>query len=113
MSGAVPALGISLGLTLVIELGLALSLRRKGRTLLLVFLANLLTNPPVALTAILWRMYGLPYRAAAVAALELLAVGAEGLVYHTCRAELRRPYLFSLAANALSFGLGLLLRQIL
>ena len=107
------SLGISLGLTLFAELGLALLCRGKGRGLLLVFLANVLTNPAAVLTALLWRFYALPGYAAAVTVLELLAVGLEGLVYDRRRAGFRHPYRFSLAANALSFGLGLALRHIL
>ena len=75
-------------------------------------LVNVLTNPLVVQTALLWRHYALPGYAAAVAALELLAVWAEGLVYRKSRLGFARPYVFSLAANALSFGLGLLLRLI-
>lgn len=113
MSAWYPALGVSLGLTLAAELGLVLLLRKRGRALLFTALANLLTNPPVVLTALLWRAYGLPGYAAAVAGLELLAVGTEGFVYQKCRAGFSHPYRFSLAANALSFGLGLALRRIL
>lgn len=107
------SLGVSLALTLIIELGFALLCRRRGRALVLVALVNVLTNPLVVQAALLWRFYALPGYAAAVAVLELLAVWVEGFVYQKSRLGFSRPYVFSLAANALSFGLGLLLRRIL
>ena len=105
------ALGVSLALTLAIELGFALCRGVRGRMLGVVALANVLTNPLVVALAGLWRAYALPGYAPAVAVLELSAVLAEGAVY--ARRELARPYRFSLAANALSFGLGLFLQKIL
>ena len=107
------ALGVSLALTLAVELGFARLCRHRGRTLLLVALVNVLTNPLVVQAALLWRYFVLPGYAAAVAALELLAVWGEGFLYQKSRLGFARPYVFSLAANALSFGLGLLLRLIL
>ena len=113
MSAWFAALGVSLALTLAVELGFALLCRCRGRTLGLVALANVLTNPPVVQTALLWRSFALPGYAAAVAVLELLAVAVEGFLYRKSRLGFAHPYGFSLAANALSFGLGLLLRFIL
>lgn len=107
------ALGVSLALTLAAELGFALLCRRRGRVLVLVALVNVLTNPLVVQAALLWRAFALPGYAAAVAVLELLAVWLEGFLYRKSRMGFARPYVFSLAANALSFGLGLLLRFIL
>lgn len=112
MRGVYTALGISLALTLGLELGFALAAGKRGRALLFVMLANLLTNPPVVMTAILWRQYALPAEPAAVAVLEVLAVLTEGLVYEKSRVGFSRPWLFSLAANALSFGGGALLSLI-
>lgn len=103
------ALGISLALTLAIELCLALLTGKRGRALLFVALANILTNPAVVLAALLRHAYGLPAEAAAVAVSEALAVLVEGLVYQKSGAGFARPYLFSLAANAVSFGLGLVI----
>ena len=103
------ALGVSLVLTLAVELLFALLRGCGGRVLLLAALVNVLTNPLVVQAALLWRYYSLPCYAAAVAVLELLAVGLEGLVYQKSRLGIPRPYVFSLEANALSFGFGLLL----
>ena len=107
------ALGTSLALTLAVELGFALICRYRGPVLALVALVNVLTNPLVVQAALLWRYYALPGYAAAIAALELLAVWLEGLIYQKSRLGISRPDVFSLAANVLSFGLGLLLRLIL
>ena len=113
MSPWFAALGVSLALTLAAELCFALLRRLRGRSLVLVALVNVLTNPLVVQAALLWRYYSLPCYAAAVAVLELLAVWLEGFVYRKSRLCIPRPYVFSLEANALSFGLGLLLRIIL
>ena len=107
------SLGISLCLTLALELTYALAFRKRGRALLLVALSNVLTNPVVVLCALLWRYFALPGYAFSVAALELAAVFVEGLVYKISREGFSRPYLFSLGANALSFSLGALLQFIL
>ncbi len=105
------SLGTSLALTLLFELGFALAAGRRGRALLYVTLANFLTNPAVVLCAGAWRLYRLPLYAVAVAALEAAAVLTEGLVYRKS-GLFSRPFRFSLAANALSFFLGLLLNYI-
>lgn len=112
MSPWFAALGVSLALTLAAELGFALLCRVRGRALVLVALVNVLTNPLVVQAALLWRAFALPGYAAAVAVLELLAVWLEGFVYRKSRLGFAHPCGFSLAANALSFGLGLLLRLI-
>ena len=94
------ALGVSLGLTLVLELAFALLCHKRGRALLFTALVNVLTNPVVVLAVRMW--------AAPVWLMEALAVLTEGFLYDKSR-EFSHPYLFSLAANALSFGLGLAL----
>ena len=107
------SLGASLGLTLAVELLFALLCRYGGRQLLLAALVNVLTNPLVVQAALLWRDFALPGYSAAVAVLEVLTVLIEGFIYQKSRLGFARPFGFSLAANALSFGLGLLLRHIL
>jgi len=108
MEALILSFGISLGLTLAIELGFALLCRVHRRDLGLVMLVNVLTNPPVVLLALVshqvlrlspWVCYPV---------LEGLAVLTEGAVYKRF-SQIRRPYWFSLAANALSFSVGLLL----
>ena len=101
-------LAVSLLLTLLFEelFALAWGLRGK-RELGLVALVNVLTNPPVVLLCTLFPSPLL------TAAMELAAVGVEGLVYRTCADWLRRPFLFSLAINAFSYFAGLLLNHLL
>ena len=106
------SLGVSLALTLIIELIFSLLCRKRGRALVFVTLANILTNPAVVLGALLWRHFGLPCFWLYTAAAEILAVLAEGAVYKKSREGFSRPYLFSLAANGLSFTLGHLLQTI-
>ena len=101
-------LAVSLLLTLLFEelFALAWGLRGK-RELGLAALVNVLTNPPVVLLCTLFPSPLL------TAAMELAAVGVEGLVYRTCADWLRRPFLFSLAINAFSYFAGLLLNHLL
>ena len=103
-----PSLAGSLALTLLLELTFALMWRVERRDMTAVVLANLLTNPAVVLCyhAAAWYFPG--FQSAATLALELGAVAAEGLVYAR-RSQIRRPWTFSLCANAFSFLTGLLL----
>ena len=113
MKSWLTSLGISLGLTLLIETGFALACGKRGRDLALVALANVLTNPVVVLTALLCRAYTALPPAAYIAPMEALATLTEALVYRNAARDIRRPLLFSLCANALSYGLGLALGRIL
>ncbi len=106
------SLGVSLGLTLAIELAFAALCRKRGRALLMTALVNLLTNPVVVFCSLLWKRHALPAYWAAVAFLEVLAFLTEGFIYKKSR-EFSRPYVFSLCANALSFGTGLVLKYLL
>ena len=109
------ALASSLLWTLALELGFYLCsrccVRRRviGRDVLLVVLVNVLTNPAVVLLYWLAMWYtGLP-RIAVIVVLEISAVLIEGRHYRMRSRDLRRPMLFSIAANALSYGIGTLL----
>ena len=100
-------LAASLLLTLIFEEGFALVWGLRGRRELgLVALINCLTNPPVVLlyctASALWRWNPVP----AALALEAAAILVE---WQCCRAfseQIRRPFLFALLANLLSFGAG-------
>ena len=98
---------LCLGLTLAVELPLALLWGARGQDLLLCALANVLTNPAVVLLNLLFPATWL------LLLLECAAVGVEGLVYLRCARHIRRPFLFSLWANGCSFGLGLVIGGIL
>lgn len=102
------SLALSLGWTLVLELPFAFALGvRSRRGLVLVALVNLLTNPPVALMGLLFS-HPLVHLT-----LEAVAVLAEGWIYARCAPDLRRPYLFSLGANAFSYLTGAVLQRLL
>ena len=107
MSGWLVALGVSLGLTLVFEGLFALLWGLRGRALV-----NLLTNPPLVFLVLCWRHFGPAPAWLPVPFLEALAVWVEGRFYKRDGEKVRRPFLFSLCANAFSYGLGLLVGAI-
>ena len=98
---------ISLTLTLLLEGTLALLWGFRRRDLLLFILANVLTNPPALLLHLLFRGW------AVVAAVELTAIMIEGLLFARLGERIKRPWLFSLSANAFSFSLGLVIDKII
>lgn len=104
------SLALSLGLTLLIELPLALLLGlRKGLDLICVALVNVVTNPSVVLILNLVSLRGTPpwYL---IAGLELAAVAVEALFYRKCLSRCPlHPLLFSLILNGISYLGGCLL----
>ena len=102
------SLGVSLLLTLVLEGCFALIAGTKGRSLALVLLVNVLTNPPVVFFTLCWREFTALPDWYLIPLLEGLAVLTEGFLYARRGEGFARPYLFSLSANALSYTLGLL-----
>ena len=103
-------LAVSLALTVIIEGAFALLWGVRGRReLALTVLVNCLTNPAVVLlrhTAVrLWRWSAAPV----TAVLECAAAAVEWRCYRAFSEQIRRPLLFSLFANAVSFGTGCLL----
>lgn len=108
MSAWYLSLAVSLLLTLLFEGCFARVLGIRRRALVLVLLVNLLTNPPVVFLTLCWQQF-LPLPGwYPIPLLEALAVLVEALLYRRCPEEIPRPFLFSLSANALSYGLGLL-----
>jgi len=117
MNGLIPSLLLSLllslGLTLVFEAAFFFCIgNRDKRDLLLLVLVNVITNPVVVLLFWLNSYYTRWNVVLVTAVLEVLAVMAEGLYYKRYGQSFRRPFLFSLAANAVSYGLGLLLQAL-
>ncbi len=105
------SLAVSLGLTLLIELLFA---RLCGvREFLVVLLCNCLTNPPVVLLSHLAAVYTPLPTLAVQLVLEIAAVLVEALCYRECAGHIKRPFLFSLGANAVSYLSGLVLGAIL
>ena len=106
--------GISLMLTMAIELAIALLFgMRMRKNMLLVVLVNVFTNPPAVLCNWLCCLY-LPdyHRAAVQLAIEAVVVTVEALIYSAFARDeqwrIRRPVLFSFTANGCSWLLGVL-----
>lgn len=106
--------GISLALTMVIELAIAFlfGLRTRENVLLVVFV-NVLTNPSAVLCNWLCRLY-LPYynRVPVQLVIEAAVVIVEAFVY-SCFARdgqrrIKRPVILALTANGCSWLLGVL-----
>ena len=100
-------LAVSLGLTLILEEGFALAWGLGGRReLAVVALVNILTNPVVVLsyyTCVVLFGWAAP---PVTAVLECAAVLVEWRCYRACSESLKKPFLFSLLANAFSYGVG-------
>jgi len=108
------SLAVSLALTLIIEAGFFLLVgKRNKKDLLLLVLVNVITNPLVVLISTLMRWFTSVDPWVVTIVLESGAVLTEGLFYRHYGKSFKRPLLFSLAANACSYGIGLLLQLIL
>lgn len=98
-------LGISLALTLLLELSYAFVLRIRGKKLIPVLLVNLLTNPPVVLLAltVVGNIFGRIL-------MEVAVIAIEGYIYYwfgkTRDYAITRPFLKSMLLNAFSYGMG-------
>ena len=105
------SLAISLVLTLALEAVFFLLIgKRDKKDLLLLLLVNVITNPIVVLSFWLAALYANWNARLILIPLELFAVLAEGYYYKKHGRHFRRPYLFSLTANMISFGAGELVR---
>lgn len=89
---------LSLGLTLAFELPIACLWGLRGRELITVLAANVMTNP----LAVALHLSGIPQLP-----IEIGVVLLEGFAYSS-HFE-RSPWLLALVSNALSWGLGLIL----
>ena len=105
------ALVFSLALTLALEIGFFfLTGKRNKKDLLLVVMVNVLTNPVVVLLYWLAALYTTWNTTIVKIPLELFAFLTEGFYFRKYGQSFKRPFLFSLAANAFSFLLGILLQ---
>ena len=105
------SLALSLALTLVLELGAAFLLGvRDKKDFLLLFLVNVVTNPPLVLALDLWYLARGAPPWYLIGALEAAAVIVEWLLLR-CRLTYRKipTILFAIILNAISFLGGLLL----
>ena len=87
----------SLGLTLLMELPIAYAWGLRGRDLVAVFIANVMTNP----LAVALHLSGIPQLP-----IEIAVVISEGFAYS--RHFDKHPWRLAIISNALSWGLGLL-----
>ena len=106
--------GISLMLTIVIELAVAFLFGiRTGKGMLLVVLVNVFTNPPAVLCNWLCRLYLADYHKMPLQlVIEAAVIAVEALIYcgfaRDERWQIRRPALLALTANGCSWLIGLL-----
>jgi len=100
-------LGVSLGMTIVLELLFAFVAGKHDRKdLLLVCLVNVLTNPIIVLAYYMAVSYW-PWNPALIKVpLEIMAVIVEAYYYKSYGRGFRQPLLFSTFANLFSFGIG-------
>ncbi len=107
-----PTFALSLALTLILELSVALLCRLRGRDLLLVILVNILTNPAVVYLDMVCGALLPNGRDLWQIPLELGAIAVEALCYSRFATAIRRPWMFALVANAFSYGCGLLIQTV-
>ena len=105
------SLALSLALTLLLESGFFLLIgKRDRRDLALLLLVNVLTNPVVVLSYWIVTLYTDWNINLIMIPFELIAVLAEGWYYRKYGCGFKRPFLFSLGANAFSFGIGMIMQ---
>ena len=104
--------GISLGLTLVLETGLALLLRIRKINLIPVILVNIISNP-VAVYIAYFGNVKLPW----ILIVEAAVVLFEGAVYYVLDRnrifEIPRPFLKALILNSFSYAAGIIIDLII
>ena len=107
------ALGISLILTRIIESCFYLVIcKRNKKDLLLVILVNTLTNPIVVLTYWIVYWYTNWNLLFVKTVLELSAFATEGIYYKRYGQDIKKPFVFSFAANMISFFAGVLIQYL-
>lgn len=103
---------LALLMTEAIEVPVCLLMGLRRKELLIVLLANLLTNPAVNVLYLLAGLYTPLPEVLVIAVLEIAAVVTEWLIYRSLT-ESKRPFLVSFVANAVSYGVGLLITTFL
>ncbi|MFI3168082.1 MAG: hypothetical protein R3Y32_08220 [Bacillota bacterium] len=93
--------------TLATELSVALIFKVKKTDLYIVALSNILTNPLVVLLYYLFA-HGMPYEIIIIAILEITAIITEWIIYKK-RTSIASPAVFAVVANAVSYGIGLMI----
>ena len=101
---------ISLGLTVVMELAVALLWRVRRLDLALVALVNVLTNPLVVLLH--WQLHSYGWLVHTILP-EVFALAAETIIYYRLENSIRKPLLFALVTNLVSYATGFALQWLL
>lgn len=109
MSDYLVPLGISLLLTLILELVYALAVGIRGRDIVLICMINIITNPIAVLTVLVLR----PSLRWIELPLEAVVVLVEWLILRTFSRRITKPFLTALGLNLFSYGVGILLNTIL
>ena len=106
---------ISLTITIVIEMLLAFILCYRGRDLLNILLANILTNPLLnSLIVTINYYYGIKARNISLYIFEVLVIITEGFIYWKyLKRKKVNAFLLSFILNIASYGLGLLINKII
>ena len=103
----IKALGISLMLTLIMELVFAFAVRiRESKDLILVVLVNVLTNPFVVFVHYVTLIYTAWNQTLLTGILEAGAVLVEAFCYRQFGRKSTHPFLLSLGANVFSYFTG-------
>lgn len=95
----------SLGITLLIEIPVALLFHARGKDILLVLLVNVLTNPAVVLLS---ELMGNEFLIQII--LEIMVWGIEGCYYKRYSINMRNVFVCSLCCNAASYIMGIVMR---
>ena len=107
------SLSVSLMLTLIFECVFALISGKRGRDMLLVVLVNVITNP-IAVTTVLMSKYYLHFpRTAVEIPVEIAVIITEALLYKKYAENVKKPWLFSIAANGVSIVGGMIFSAII
>ena len=118
------ALILSLAMTLVFEIcffflagellqGKLFTSKRNKKELMLVVMVNIITNPVVVLAYWLVWLYTSWNRIIVLILLEIMAVITEGYYFKRYGQSFRRPFVFSLTANAFSYTIGAVIQILL
>ena len=107
MNGLLVVFFLSLFLTLLFELLVAAAFRVKGKDLLLVLLVNILTNPAAVLFSLLAGNSGIVQLF-----IEAVVILTEGWYYKKYSCKIKNGFVFSVAANVVSYGLGFFLNAV-
>ena len=106
---------ISLTITLVVEVSIAFILKYRKKDLVNVLLVNILTNPLLnSIIVAINYYYGLKARNISLLILEILVVIIEGFIYQKYLTRRKiNGYILSLILNIASYGIGLLINEII